>query len=75
MHLLCLIINYSFSDVMSTVVAVWAEVGQWCLLPIELAQYLALFKAENPPLVSKSCAFFPSVIDIYKLIKTFLILM
>lgn len=36
-----------------TVVGVWAEVGRWSLTPTELSQFLALFKAPNPPLVSE----------------------
>ncbi|XP_069997726.1 lysosomal-trafficking regulator isoform X2 [Penaeus vannamei] len=39
-----------YQDVVGTVVGVWAEVGRWSLTPTELSQFLALFKAPNPPL-------------------------
>ncbi|XP_071541821.1 uncharacterized protein [Panulirus ornatus] len=42
--------NPDYRDVVGTVVAVWAEVGRWCLTPTELSQFLALFKASAPPL-------------------------
>lgn len=44
------------ADVVGTVVSVWAEVGRWCLTPAELSQFLALFKASAPPVVS-TCQF------------------
>ncbi|KAK4309758.1 hypothetical protein Pmani_018634 [Petrolisthes manimaculis] len=36
-------------DVVGTVVGVWAEVAQWRLTPSDLSQFLALFKADAPP--------------------------
>ncbi|KAK7081561.1 hypothetical protein SK128_022450, partial [Halocaridina rubra] len=38
------------SDLVGTVVSVWAEVGRWSLTSTELSQFLALFKSKCPPL-------------------------
>lgn len=40
------------TDVVGTVVGVWAEVGRWCLASTELSQFFTLFKSTSAPLVS-----------------------